>query len=429
MRALTPLVVLLAGPALAGALSVEDAVKRALDASPQLRAARERREAVGDQARSVRGQLLPSAALSEELQHYRGPFLVNLTLPGVPVSPSLAVRDQNTNTFVAGVKQPLLGLARLSQEYVAALRGADAAAAQVDGGERAVREAVESGYLRLFEARAAIEIAQASQQQLTEQLAVAEARLKAGALTDADVLRVKVARANIRQQELQAKLQASGARTALLTLLDLPLDEAVEFAEPASLLADAAKPAPGEAEATAQALERRPELVQAARQQESAEATSRARLLALLPEIDGEAAYIRIDGQALAQRDSAYLGVKATWPVWTWGSQWYAHRAAAHQAEAARLVRDDAQRQVRAEVATRLDQLEAASSAIEVARTALESAEEAFRVTAAVVQAGSGTTTDLLDAQSALTQARLNLVRARYQQALGWVQLRRALGS
>lgn len=429
MRALTTVVVLLAGPALAAPLSVEDAVQRALDASPQLRAARERRDGVADQARSVRGQLLPAGVLSEELQHYRGPFMVGLTLPGLPASPSLSIRDQNTNTFVAAVRQPLLGLARLSQEYVAALRGADAASAQVDGGERAVREAVESGYLRLFEARAAMEIAQASQEQLTEQLAVAEARLKAGALTDADVLRVKVARANIRQQELQAKLQASSARTALLTLLDLPLDEAVEFGEPSTLLADAAKPPPGAAEATAQALQRRPELAQAARQQESAEAASRARLLALLPEIDAEAAYIRIDGQALAQKDSAYIGVKASWPVWTWGTQWYAHRAAAHQAEAARLLCDDAQRQVRAEISTRLEQLEAASSAIEVARAALESAEEAFRVTAAVVQAGSGTTTDLLDAQSALTQARLNLVRARYQQALGWVQLRRALGA
>ncbi|MDP1822598.1 MAG: TolC family protein [Archangium sp.] len=39
-----------------------------------------------------------------------------------------------------------------------------------------------------------------------------------------------------------------------------------------------------------------------------------------------------------------------------------------------------------------------------------------------------GTTTDLLDAQSALTQARLNLVRSKYQRALAWVQLRRAMG-
>ena len=41
----------------------------------------------------------------------------------------------------------------------------------------------------------------------------------------------------------------------------------------------------------------------------------------------------------------------------------------------------------------------------------------------------SGTTTDLLDAQSALTQSKLNLVRSKYQQAIARVQLRRAMGA
>ena len=84
---------------------------------------------------------------------------------------------------------------------------------------------------------------------------------------------------------------------------------------------------------------------------------------------------------------------------------------------------------MRGEVSGRIDQLSAATAAIEVAKTALSSAEEAYRVTAEVVRAGSGTTTDLLDAQSALTQARLNLVRSKYQQALARVQLRRAMGA
>lgn len=75
------------------------------------------------------------------------------------------------------------------------------------------------------------------------------------------------------------------------------------------------------------------------------------------------------------------------------------------------------------EVSERLDQLEAATAAIDVAGTAIASADESYRVTNALVQAGSGTTTDLLAAPSALTQAKLNLVRATYQQAQARVQL------
>jgi outer membrane protein TolC len=322
----------------------------------------------------------------------------------------------------------VLGLLRLSQDYAAASLSEDAMAAQVQAAERSVTEQVQTSYLRLFEARASRQVAQTSQRQLEEQVTVAKARVAAGALTSADVLRVEVAKANVQQQELQAKVQESAAKTLLLTLLDLPVDAAVEFVEPTSLEEAGAAAAPAAAEASQRALAQRAELVQATKQADSAEALARSRLFSLLPEIDGEAAYVSVQGQALAEKESYFIGVKATWPVWAWGAQWFAHRAAEHQAQSARLLVEDSQRQVKVEVAGRVDQLEAATAAIEVAKKALESAEEAFRVTNELVKAGAGTTTDLLDSQSALTQAKLNLVRARYQQAQARVQLERAMG-
>jgi outer membrane protein TolC len=50
-------------------------------------------------------------------------------------------------------------------------------------------------------------------------------------------------------------------------------------------------------------------------------------------------------------------------------------------------------------------------------------------VTAVLLSAGSANTTDLLDAQSALTQARLNFARARYEYALARINLDRAIGN
>jgi len=49
-------------------------------------------------------------------------------------------------------------------------------------------------------------------------------------------------------------------------------------------------------------------------------------------------------------------------------------------------------------------------------------------VTDARVRAGAATITDLLDAEAALTQARLNLARANYERAMARVQLERAMG-
>ena len=65
-----------AAPEEVARLDVGQAVERALAKDPQLAAGRERREAAADQARSVRGQLLPSIAVSEEFQYYDSPFSI-----------------------------------------------------------------------------------------------------------------------------------------------------------------------------------------------------------------------------------------------------------------------------------------------------------------------------------------------------------------
>ena len=49
-------------------------------------------------------------------------------------------------------------------------------------------------------------------------------------------------------------------------------------------------------------------------------------------------------------------------------------------------------------------------------------------MTQAQVKAGAATTTDLLEAESELTQARLNLTRAQYELALAHVAVKRASG-
>jgi outer membrane protein TolC len=84
---------------------------------------------------------------------------------------------------------------------------------------------------------------------------------------------------------------------------------------------------------------------------------------------------------------------------------------------------------VEADVAARLADVRATGSALEAGRTAIGSAEEAYRVTTVLLAAGSANTTDLLDAQAALTQARLNFARARYEYSLARISLDRAVGN
>jgi outer membrane protein len=406
-------------------LGVDEAVRLALTNNPQLRSIDARSLAAGDRARSVRGRLLPAVHVFDEYQHWDSPFSIVFQ----PGAPPFTLRDQDTNTFVASADQPLLGLAHRAEEFRAERANAEASGAQTRVAESQLREAVRAGFLRFFEAQALEQIAHTSVGELAEQVGLAEARLKAGVITNADLLRVQVAQANARQQEIVAHTQADVTRANLLAAIGLPPDDAaIELEEPRALLADAAGPLPALAAAQDSAAHARPELLESRLLLAAADHQRRARVLALLPEIDAEAAYMRIDGQIFAPANSGYVGVKAQWTPWEWGASWYAARATRRLADAARLDLEQSRLRVATEVHAGLSQASAAASAVEVSRAAIASAEEAYRVTNALLKAGSATTTDLLDAQAALTGARLNLARAQYEQAIARVSLERALG-
>jgi outer membrane protein len=421
----------LASGALAGALGwvcsasaetldIEAVSRLAIQSGPELRAAREHAEAAHAQSKSAGGRLLPSVHVTDEYQHWDRPFTIGF--PGFGV---FVARKQDTNTFVVAGRQPLLGLLRGAHEYDAAGSSAEAAKASVKVGEADTRQMVELEYLRLFQAKARMDIAHAAEQELTQEVTETQARVKAGTQTNADLLRIQVAAAGARQEGIVADAEATVHRANLLSAIGRPPeDTTTEFLPPTALLARVDVPVP----AGADALARRPELKQAKLRAEAADHEESARTFALLPEVDLEAAYQRVNGQVFAQESSAFVGIKADWAIWEWGSSYNAKQAAAAEARAAAADVEATRRRVLTEVTAAKAELVAAANAVALANQTIASAEEAYRVTAAQVRAGTGTTTDLLNAESALTQARLQLENARYAQAAVRVELEHAMG-
>lgn len=427
MRVSISLIVLLL-PRLAAAaptrLTVDDVVHMALASSSALGSARARAAAGDHLKQSARGRLLPTLVVTDEYQHWDSPFTI--AFPGAQGGAGLTARDADTNTFTVSASQPLVGLLRRSEAYQAQANSADAAIADVRANEARTREAVMVEYLRMFEAQSLGEVARVSQSELARQVSIAEAEVKVGTRTNSDLLRVRVALSNTRQQGIEAQTQMTVARANLLGVIGYPPDDTtVVFTEPTSLLLASPLDKPNAAEA----VNRRPEVQRARFQADAAQHEKRSRGYGLLPEVDLEASYLRVDGQAFAPRNSAFVGVKATWPIWEWGVSYNADQAAALQEQALRSDVETARRQVRIEVTTHSAQLEAAKSAVQLAEETISSADEAYRVTDALVRAGSGTMSDLLDAQSALTQARHYLTRARYEQAIARIQLEHSNGA
>ncbi|HVV49313.1 MAG TPA: TolC family protein, partial [Polyangia bacterium] len=362
-----------------------------------------------------------------EAQYWNGPFA--LPFGGM----TFTVRDQKTNTFVASADQPVLGLFRANDERETLTEQSAAERAQIAAAESDLRQAVETQFLRVFEAQALEQIATSSMRELGEQVTVAKARLQSGVITNADLLRIEVAVANAKQQALEAHSQGQTARAQLFAAIGLGPADAAELTlvEPATRLAEArAKTsAPSLASLLPVAQEHRPEVAQQAHLVLAADRQASARGFALLPDIDVEAAYLRADGQPFSPKNSAYVGLKASWAIWEWGASELQRKAAAIQADAARRDQEMLARQIEAELSASLAQGDAARGAVDSADKAVASAEEAYRVTDAALKAGTATTTDLLESEAALTQARLNLTRAQYELVLSDVATAHATGA
>ena len=400
-------------------LDIEAVARMAIASGPELQAAREHAGAAEAQAKSSGGRLLPSVHLSDEAQEWNKPFIIPQFAAFGPL------RDSFTNTFTVAGRQPLLGLLHGANEYQAADNNAEAAHATVKVSEADTREIVELEFLRLFQAQARVDIARTSEQELTQEVTETQARVKAGTQTNADLLRIQVAAAGARQDGIVAAADVTVHRANLLSAVGRsPEDTSVEFQPPTALLAEAEVRMP----VATDALSRRPEMKQAVLRAQAADHTERARAWALLPDVDLEAAYLRVDGQIFAPHDSAFVGIKADWNIWEWGASYNARQAAAAEARAAQADIEATRRRVLTEVTSAKAELVAAANAVALAKQTITSAQEAYRVTEAQVRAGAGTTTDLLNAESALTQARLQLENARYAQAAVRVQLERAMG-
>ena len=379
-----------------------------------------------DLQRSSLGGMLPGFTVSEQYQLWNSAY--TFADAGFGAFPG-NVRNMNTNNLAVTADQPLLGLIHRAHDHDADTSRAEASEADLETARADLKSTVETEYLRLFEAKALEDIARASERELAEQVTVTQAKLNAGVLTTADLLRVQVAVANAKQQEIQAHSEAEVARANLLGAMGLPQsDTHTAFAEPTSLIARGRAPTPSVGEAEQQANLARPEIKQTKALAEAASHADGGRLFSLLPEVDLVGAYLRTDGSIFNPHNAGYFGVTASWAIFQWGASYYAERAAAEQAEAARRQAEAERRQVGVEVATSLAETRASAAAVEVAEQTIASAEEAYRVMQALLKAGSATTTDLLDSEAALTQARLNLTRARYEQAIAQVALGRSLG-
>jgi outer membrane protein len=145
-------------------------------------------------------------------------------------------------------------------------------------------------------------------------------------------------------------------------------------------------------------------------------------------ELTGAGEYSKRAGNPMEFKENWYIGLRYSLPVFDGG--FISSEVNRERVELSRLREDEKalRMAISREVKDALLAVEAAAERMSVTTTAISSAQEAARIERLKYETGAGTSTDVLDAQTALIRAETDSYQAAYDRMVGYAQLKKAMG-
>jgi outer membrane protein TolC len=301
----------------------------------------------------------------------------------------------------------------------------DAARAGVEAARHvdlAVRQALAFEVSRTFHSiqktLAFVEATTAATKAFEANLGIANTRLKAGTALKTEVLDVEVRLAEAREDLVRAQNAQALALRALKNLLAVqdPIEH-LDFDLP-----DAQVPPPD-------TLPVRAELLSAQKQKEAAEAALRATRGGHLPTVNAFGRYDYDHGWRFNDGGDSYTaGVELQWNLWDGRLTHGRTREAQAAVEAAVENERKLQLAIELEVAQARLNIQEADQRLDVTGRATAQAKESAELTRSRFEQGLALATQLIDAETALTAARVRRAEAEADRRIAVASLRKALG-
>jgi outer membrane protein len=413
-------------------VSLGEAVKLALMRHPDVGKAKASADVLKGKIREVRAQALPEININGGGTRMRDPsFLNSSSLDKFPKELIDALDPVGSNIFSYNitVKQPLYTAGKVGTALRLASVEAEGSVAEIDRAEQDLALSVSKAYYALIWAERYHGLVMETQHQREMHADMARTRFKNGVATEVDVLRSEVAVANGKPDVVRAGSSISQARALLNYYLVRPTDF------PTKTESDFQN-VPWEEwdmEAmTGEAQRDRPELTRLRIAERSAGAmldlakaesrfradfTSEYGIMSRLPKNLLDPKYVRWT-----------VGANFTLPVFDgFRRSGMVFQATANQ-RTARLEREKTQQQIRLSLQQAVDEVKATWETIAAARANISQAERVLAMTQDNYKYGAATTLDIVDAQTALTVARTNLLRGQYDYSAARATLRWTLG-
>lgn len=415
-------------------LGLDEAIKRGLESSKYLHASQMKSQYADARSREVNASRLPSLKFSGGYTRLSDidPFVITLPIPGVvPNTFTLSPNIVNTYSLKGTLVQPLFTGFKLENSVAAAEYTADAARADVVKDKSETIYAIKNAYWSLYKAGQLKEVVDQNVEMVEAHLHDAENLLEQGLLTTNDVLKIKVQLSNTKLLQIDVKNGVQLALVSLNSLLSLPLTTQIVLTteirhDPTvfdqwSVLVD-------------RALHGRSDIRAMDLRVKAGEAGVGAARGGWWPQIMLVGNYTsarpnqRIVPLVDAFTDTWDVSLMVSLDVWNWGTTAHQTQQAQAQLEQAHDALGALKDGATLEVTQTYLSMQQAKEKIDVARQSVEQAEENSRITSEKFKEGVALTTDVLDADVALLQAKTNYTQSLVDYELAQARLLKSIG-
>jgi len=320
----------------------------------------------------------------------------------------------------AGIRSAKASLAIAQSQYEAAINNV-------------ILQVKNAYYLGLY-AREAIAAQEEAINVLREQLNLAQRRYDAGTGSQFEVLQAEVALANERPSLVRARNQYRLAVESLRSLIGLSYPTGVN-PEDVSLITDWMRPEIDLSidSAISRGLSARPELLAAQEGVTASEAGIESARSGALPQVSLSAGYGANSNTASPSlsdyNDGFNAGARVSWNIWDANATKGRVVSAQSRLRASEASLAAVQVSIENDVRNAYYSLEEAREVLLTAAEVIRQAEEALRLARDRYTAGVATQLDVLQAQLALTQARLRQAEAMRSHNSAWASLQQAMGT
>jgi outer membrane protein len=401
-------------------MSLEDSIAAALNNNPLIKAQDEQVYESLMEKRSSFSDMLFSVDLNYSYARFDEE-------PTITIPPNeFVVGTKDNYAFSVEVVQPLFAGGALFNAYRIAANNFEVAGLDRQQEIRDLKLRVIETYYRIIEAREILEVARSSASSIKAHQDVANAFYNQGMIPKNDLLEAQVRYAESLQNVISAENAVRLLEAQLNTLLGRSISSAVNIEEQI--------PMP-EMEASLEelyetALEHRQEIRITRLQIDNAGKGVWIARSGYLPNIAATYEYEKLGEDPDVDEDKAWtVGVGLRWRIFQGGSSYFdVSRAKAARNRLGYLMQA-LKDQVLLEVKNSFLSAQEAKARTEVAAKAIDQARENLRIQKDRYNLQVATTTNVLDAEALLDQARRNLISARADYATSMASLRSAMGT